>query len=125
MLKDFEVITTDLNNFEMNKVIPLVVRGIRNYVGKDNAITGAKIIQRMNESNLLGSYNLNPVKLRKIIQVIRLRGDIGYLCSSNKGYYLASNIQELDDCIESLEQRISQQELVVKSLVWQRRQYQN
>ena len=71
MLKDFETITEDANDFEINKVIPILVKGLSRYKGKDNAISGSTIIKRLNES---------------------------------------------------LEQRISQQEKVVKALIWQRNQ---
>ncbi len=122
MLKDFETITEDANDFEINKVIPTLVKGLSRYKGKDNAISGSTIIKRLNDSQIFGKYKLNAVKLRKLIQMMRLRGDLCFLCSSSKGYYVAKTTEELDDCIESLEQRISQQEKVVKALIWQRNQ---
>ena len=125
MLKDFEKITENLNDKEKYTLLPLIVKGIKRYKGKQNAISASVIIKRINESGRLGKYKLNPVKLRKVIQVIRVNGLILNLCSCSKGYYIANNIQEIDDCIESLEQRISQQELVVKSLIWQRQQSAN
>lgn len=125
MLIDFEKITEDLNDKERFGVLPLIVKGISNYKGKANAIPGSVIIKRLNESGKLGNYKLNAVKLRKIIQCIRINGLVNNLCSCSKGYYVASNLEELDNCIDSLEQRISQQELVVKALIWQRQRLAN
>lgn len=125
MLLNFEEITEDLNDFEVTAVIPLICSGLKNYIGKENAISGSTIIKRINDKYLLGKYKLNSVKLRKIISAIRLRGDLLYICSSSKGYYIAKNNEELDNCIESLEQRISQQQKVVNALIWQRSQSQN
>jgi len=124
MLINFEEITEDLNDYEIKKILPLIANGLLNYKGKQNAISGSLICKRFNERNSNIKYKLNPVKLRKIISCIRLRGDVMHLCSNSKGYYIAKDINELDDCIESLEQRISQQMRVVKSLVWQRNQQQ-
>ena len=107
MLVNFEDITEDLTEYELTKILPLIANGLLNYKGKENAISGSLICKRFNERNSNIKYKLNPVKLRKIISCIRLRGDAMYLCSNSRGYYIAKNLEELDDCIESLEQRIS------------------
>jgi hypothetical protein len=102
----------------------LIIKGLRNYKGKDNAISGTLICNTINEKELLKSYKLTTVRLRKIVGHIRVTGKLMYLCSSSKGYYVAKDTQEFDDCIESLEQRVAQQQLVIKSLTWQRNNYE-
>lgn len=122
MLQGFEEITKDLNDFEINKVIHLIALGISTKIGKDKAISSSKICAAINNRKDLDGYKLTPVKLRKIMQAIRLSGKIMYLCSNSKGYYVAASSNELDDCIESLEQRVSQQQRVIDSMIWQRQQ---
>jgi len=122
MLTNFETITEDLTEYEINKVMPVIAAGLSTKLGKQNAINGNAICKKVNESNCFNKYTLKPVRLRKIIGAIRLTGKLMYLCSSAKGYYLANDIQELDECIDSLEQRIAQQQRVVDALIWQKNQ---
>lgn len=124
MLKDFETITYELTDYEKNFVVPLIIKGLKNYIGKQNAISGTTICRTVNNKKLLTSYNLTTVRLRKIVGHIRVTGKLMHLCSSSKGYYIAKNTKEFDDCIESLEQRVAQQQLVIKSLNWQRNYYE-
>ena len=106
MLKGFEDITFELTEDEMKK-IPSIIKGLSKKRGKDNAITGAKICEAM---------NLSGPRLRKIISYLRVNDLILGLCSSQCGYYIANNIDELEDCITSLKQRIATQVKVLNSL---------
>ena len=122
MLKNFEEITKDLQAYETKVVMPLIAKGMNQKIGKENAISGNKICDSMNKSGLLHNYKLNPVRLRKIMGALRLTGKVMYLCSGKNGYYIAGTTLELDDCIESLEQRVAQQQRVIDAMIWQRKQ---
>tara|TARA_R110000796_G_scaffold177548_5_gene294374 strand:+ start:859 stop:1038 length:180 start_codon:yes stop_codon:yes gene_type:complete len=56
------------------------------------------------------------------VQAIRMTGDLFNVCSTSRGYFVAENQQEINDCIESLQQRIDQQQKIVNALLWQQRQ---
>jgi len=122
MLKNFEKITEDLTDFEIKFVLPMLEKGLHKYVGKANAITNQKICDAVNSKGILGDYKLNPIRVRKIISKMRMLGRPMYLCSGQKGYYIAANAQEFDACIESLDQRINQQTNVLNALLWQRKE---
>lgn len=106
MLKGFENLTHELNESEINKV-GTIIKGIGARTGKENAITGSIICEKM---------NLHPVRLRKIIHFIRLHNLLFGLCSNSKGYYVAKDLKEFEDCIISLKQRIRSQVDVLNSL---------
>lgn len=106
MLTGFEKLTKELNDDELNKV-DNIVKGLGHRIGKNNAITSSRICDKM---------NLTAVRLRKIIHFIRINGLLFGLCSNSKGYYMASNLDELDECIISLKQRIRSQVDVLNEL---------
>lgn len=120
MLVGFEKITEDLTPFEEREALPIILAGLRTKLGKEEAISGTEICSKVNATGRLGKYKLTPVKLRKMISHIRLYDLISGVLSSSKGYYLALTLSEYDNCIESLKQRIRQQQLVVDSLQAQR-----
>ena len=106
MLKGFEKLTDELTDDELKKV-PSIVKGVGKRIGKENAVTSKIICDKM---NLIG------VRLRKIIHFIRINNLVSGLCSNSKGYYIAKNIQELEDNNKSLQQRIASQIEVLNSL---------
>jgi len=120
MLRGFEKITEDLTPFEESEALPIILAGLRSKLGKSKAISATEICSKVNATGRLGKYKLTPVKLRKMISHIRLYNLISGVLSSSKGYYLALTLSEYDECLESLRQRLRQQQLVVDSLQAQR-----
>jgi hypothetical protein len=106
MLKGFENITYELTPEELEKV-PLIIKGISIREGKDRAVSGSLICEKM---------DLKGARLRKIINYIRVNNLLYGLCSCGKGYYMANDLQELEDCINSLRQRIASQVKVLNAL---------
>ena len=113
MLTGFEKLTKELNEDELNKV-DTIVKGLGARIGKNNAITSSRICDKM---------NLTAVRLRKIIHFIRINGLLFGLCSNSKGYYMASNLREFEECIISLKQRIRSQVDVLNELEKQREMF--
>jgi len=106
MLRGFERETHELTDLEMDKVKP-IIKGLEAKIGKEKAITGSKICEAM---------DLSGPRLRKIINHIRIYNLVPALCGSSKGYYVAENLEELNDYLISLKQRISAQIEVLHSL---------
>ncbi|MAJ72450.1 hypothetical protein CMK13_05545 [Candidatus Poribacteria bacterium] len=122
MLKNFEEITKELTDNERDVLYPLIVSGLSRRKGKQNSISGSEICEALNKR--LNAKKITPPRLRKIIQAIRINGDLYNICSNSKGYYLACSKQEIDDNILSLQQRIDQQQKIVDALRWQSNQTQ-
>ncbi len=98
MIQGFEKETAQLNDYESNTLLPIVVAGLRSKVGRANAIANAKICAKMRAAG----YNLAEPRLRKIINYIRLNGLVECLMATSEGYYIATNEVELKEYEESL-----------------------
>jgi hypothetical protein len=61
MIKGFDQETQPLNDYEMGVLLPLLVRGLRTKIGRENAVTNKHIV-----NTLKGSYKLNDARVRKI-----------------------------------------------------------
>ena len=106
MLNGFEKLTEELTADEI-KIAPSIVKGIGARIGKKNAITSSIICDKM---------GITGVRLRKIIHFIRVNNLVSGLCSNSKGYYIASNLNELEENNISLKQRISSQVEILNAL---------
>lgn len=106
MLKGFEKLTEELSDYEL-QIVPSIIKGIQARIGKENAVKSSIICDKM---NIIG------VRLRKIIHFIRVNNLLYGLCSNSKGYYVAKNIQELEDNNKSLQQRITSQIEILNAL---------
>lgn len=59
MIKGFDQETQPLNDYEMGVLLPLLVRGLRTKIGRENAVTNKHIV-----NTLKGSYKLNDARVR-------------------------------------------------------------
>lgn len=57
MIKGFDQETQPLNDYEMGVLLPLLVRGLRTKIGRENAVTNKHIV-----NTLKGSYKLNDAR---------------------------------------------------------------
>ena len=106
MLNNFEDITYELTEKELD-LVPKIIAGLQVRKGKDMAVSGTLICEKM---KIKGS------RLRKIINYIRVNNLLYGLCSCGKGYYIATDLGELEGCIISLRQRIASQVKVLNAL---------
>ena len=106
MIKGFEEFTYELTEVEL-LIVDDLLKGLGARIGKDNAISSTKICE---------SLNVRSERLRKMINYIRVTNQLPGLCSSNKGYFVAKNIKELEDYMISLKQRIKSQVNVLNAL---------
>jgi len=112
MITLFEEITYELTDYEENTLLPIVVKGLRNKHGKQNAITNKNICKALTNSG----YKISEPRLRKIIHHIRVEQLIVGLCCNSKGYYVTDSLEELGKYVESLAQRIRSQQEIHKSM---------
>lgn len=112
MITLFEEITYELTDYEINSLVPIVVKGLKNKIGKENAITNKVICEKLKNAG----YKVSEPRLRKIIHHIRIEQLIVGLCCNSKGYYVTNSLEELGRYVESLAQRIRSQEAIYKSM---------
>ena len=106
MINEFENITYELTDSEW-EIVPTIIKGLKVRVGKDMAVSGTLICEKM---------NIKGARLRKIINHIRVNNLLYGLCSCGKGYYIAKDLGELEGCIISLRQRVASQVKVLNAL---------
>jgi hypothetical protein len=123
MIQGFEKYTFELTDFEKANVLPIVVKGLSNKIGKENAVSNKYICDTLNKSGMFGKYKLQQPRIRKIVNHIRITGMILHLCSTSKGYFVAKTIHELKDYLDGLGQRIDSQSAVHDSLVFQMKHF--
>jgi hypothetical protein len=114
MITNFENITHGLTDKEL-RMVELIVRGLRNKIGKDRAITNPQMVKGL--ANL--GHKTTAPRIRKMIHYIRLTGKVEYLVGTSKGYYITHDKNELRKYVESLEQRIASIDVTVKQMNYQ------
>jgi len=106
MIPGYEDITCEVNEEEIEMAKEIARAFSVKYIGKENAVSGAKIIASYKKNR---GYNLNDGRLRKIIQYIRLNCLTARpLLASAKGYYIARNDEELKKWLITMDKRIRQ-----------------
>ena len=116
MLLNFEEITSELSDYEQDVILPWLSRNIARRVGKERAIKNERLCSALNGQDLRNGYKATPVRIRKLIGALRLLGQPAHICSSSNGYYVAANRAEAEENIESLSQRIRQQQRTIEAL---------
>jgi len=102
MLRNFNEETCNLSDDEL-KIAQAVMKGLKKYVGKANAMT-----------DTYTKFKLQGVRLRKIINHLRNEGEP--ICSSSKGYYYPASNKEITDTCISIQQRIDSQVQIINQL---------
>jgi 5-formaminoimidazole-4-carboxamide-1-beta-D-ribofuranosyl 5'-monophosphate synthetase len=98
MIQGFEDLTHALTEYELNTVVPAVVRGLQKRNGKASRITNREMVEKMKEHG----YEVSEPRLRKVINHIRNNGLVPCLVASEKGYYVATDPEDLKRYISSL-----------------------
>tara|TARA_R110000822_G_scaffold2004_13_gene9616 strand:+ start:7198 stop:7566 length:369 start_codon:yes stop_codon:yes gene_type:complete len=102
MITGFNDQTKELTKIEKDKILPILIKGFKQLVGKDAAMTSVAIIAMIKQYHDL---TLSPPRLRKMVNHIRINNKVPLLLSNRKGYYIASDQQEVIDYIKSLRER--------------------
>jgi len=105
-LPGFEDIEIKLSEEDI-PIAELIALGLKNKIGKDNAISNRKIRRILSETRKI---NVGDVKFREMIKYIRRHNLVPCLCSCGKGYYKASNEEEWTEWKESMRRRIRSME---------------
>lgn len=116
MITNFEELTEELTEQELNRIVPALIRGLRTKIGKENTITNKQMKEGLEE---ICNIKTTEPRIRKMIQYIRISGSIERLIATSKGYYISNDVQELKDYLESLMQRADSIMLTAKQIQFQ------
>lgn len=118
MIKNFEFETQPLTDYEVNKLLPIMIQGLSTKTGKHLSVTNTHIVNSLKK---LG-YKIDSARVRKIINHIRVKGLVKGLIATSDGYYIATTEKELAEYEESLKGREDAIRAVRLSLSSQRKQ---
>lgn len=121
MIRGFEKYTEPLSEQQRQIAAWIATRIIR-YVGKDNAVPSAKIIE-----GCLARFGVkvNDSTLRQMINYLRNNNIVPVLCASSRGYFIAANEKEAEDYVASLDDRIGAIAAMRSSVIKQMRRQWN
>lgn len=101
MIQGFKTETAPLNEYETNTLLPIMVRCLNTKIGAGMAVKNGYITKRLKEQG----YNIDEIRVRKLINHIRVNGLVNCLIATSKGYYRAINKDEICEYIASLKSR--------------------
>ena len=99
MIQGFSEQTEPLTEYEVETLLPQLVRGLRTKVGRSMSVTNKAIIEGMKRN--LG-LSISDARVRKLINHIRNNDLVPCLIATSQGYYIAESEQELKDYEDSL-----------------------
>lgn len=106
-----------LNNYELNILLPVIIKGLEAKKGKANAINNKDIVKAIRNHGL----KVNNRSVFMLINHIRLNDLIAGLVGSTAGYYVSNDEQEFIDYEDSLLSREKALRKVRMSIMRQRR----
>lgn len=115
MIEGFEKETHELTPYEENTLLPCIVKGLLTKVGEEKIISSTEIVKTLKAKN----YKIDPARLRKIINHIRINNLIWNLVANGNGYYVAKTPQDCQRFIKSLDQRLNAITMVRDAMAYQ------
>lgn len=100
MINGFEEETANLNEYERDTLLPIVVRWLRQ-TNADRPIINRNATQWLKRNG----YNCSEARSRKIVSTIRLECLVENVIATSKGYYVSDDAEEIADYIQSLRER--------------------
>lgn len=100
MVTRFEEETHELTDYEQTLVKAFVI-GLGTKIGKNKIITNKEMETKMKAKG----YKVNPARIRKIIHFIRVNKMVKNLVATNRGYYVATDKEDIIEYVKSLTER--------------------
>jgi uncharacterized protein YbbC (DUF1343 family) len=107
MLKNFESVTHELNQFEL-ECVEFLGQWFMANMGKKNAVKNADIAKMIEKKF---DKKIHDSRVRKVVQALRTNG-LPNLIASGKGYFYTEDTKEIEDWVISLKQR----ELAIRTI---------
>lgn len=101
MIVGFEELTYELTEREKT-LLPGLMEVLNNAKGSSAAVKNSRIVKFLIDAGYTGA---TEVRVRKLINFIRVKNLIPWLVATSKGYFIAETSNEVEIFIESLRQR--------------------
>ena len=101
MIATFETQTKPLNEYEREKLLPIMVKCLARHIGKNRAISNSQMCAKM----AVYGYQIGETRVRKLINHIRNNYLVERLIASGKGYYVTESTEEMETYIKSVKNR--------------------
>lgn len=102
MIPTFEEHTSPLTDYELNTLLPIMIQGFKNKIGVDNCVTNPEICKALKQKG----YKISEPRVRKLVFYIRHNNLVPKLIASSKGYWIATNKQEIESWLSSVNAKI-------------------
>lgn len=103
MITGFEDYTHTMTPYEMDVVLPAILRGMKTKIGKDNTVTCRAIVDGLDFN---GGIKTSQPRVRHILHWLRVTKTLKNCCANSKGYWIAVNKGERDHYKKGLKERI-------------------
>lgn len=101
MIATFETQTKPLNEYEREKLLPIMVKCLARHIGKNRAISNSQMCAKM----AVYGYQIGETRVRKLINHIRNNCLVERLIASGEGYYVTESTEEMETYIKSVKNR--------------------
>lgn len=100
-IKTFENETAPLSEYELNTLVPVIIRGFLSHEGQKQAITATAICKALKEKG----FQISDVRLRKCIKHIQRHNLLKWIVATGSGFYYTKDVNDVKMQIESLKGR--------------------
>ena len=123
MITNFEELTAELTDYELNVIVPAMISGLITKIGKEKAVTNSQMQKGLSKCNF--KIKTTAPRIRKMIQFIRITGMVERLMATSKGYYISNDVKELESYTKNLIQRADAINQLANQLSFQTKKYMN
>ena len=109
MITNFEHITFELTDYEIEYILPFVVSELENRFGKLAAISNKSLVARC-------PMKTSGPRIRKVIHELRAKGILPNILANSYGYYRSTDVEEIDIYIKSCQERVNSIREIIYSL---------
>ena len=101
MIRGFEQYTAPLTEYQINVVVPRVAAILKDSRGKAHAKTNEQMRRALAAFNI----TVKDAEMRAVINYIRVNHIVKCVLASGNGYYVATEVNELEEYCRSLQAR--------------------
>jgi hypothetical protein len=102
MIPTFEEQTAPLTDYELNVLLPLMIQGFKTKIGVDKCVTNPEICKALKAKG----FKISEPRVRKLVFYIRFNNLVPKLIASSKGYWIATNKEEIQSWLSSVNAKI-------------------